>query len=51
MVVVDSEKRISAKTALRQVLAACGGNTKDEAVIAAINHLCQLNPTTAAIQN
>ncbi|NEO15666.1 MULTISPECIES: PAP/fibrillin family protein [unclassified Moorena] len=46
MVVVDSEKRTSAKTALRQVLAACGGNTKDEAVIAAINHLSQLNPTT-----
>ncbi|NER50329.1 MAG: fimbrial protein, partial [Symploca sp. SIO1A3] len=37
--VVDTEKRTLAKTALRQVLAACGRKTKDEAVIAAIDNL------------
>lgn len=44
---VDTEKCTTAKTALRQVLAACGGNTKDEAVIAAISNLQSLNPTAA----
>ena len=44
---VDTEKCAAAKTALRQALAACGGNTKDEAVIAAIENLQSLNPTTA----
>ncbi|MUG97327.1 fimbrial protein [Scytonema sp. UIC 10036] len=44
---VDTEKRAAAKTALREALAACGGNTKNQAVIAAIEHLQSLNPTTA----
>jgi hypothetical protein len=44
---VDPEKCATAKTVLRQALAACGGNTKDEAVLAAISHLESLNPTTA----
>ncbi|NES17674.1 MAG: fimbrial protein [Symploca sp. SIO3E6] len=47
MPVVDTEQLTSAKTALRQVLTACGGNTKDKAVIAAIDNLHQLNPTKA----
>ncbi|WP_424102922.1 PAP/fibrillin family protein [Moorena producens] len=51
MVLVDTEERTSAKTALRQVLAACGGNTKDKAVIGAIDKLSQLNPTTAPARN
>ncbi|MDP5018672.1 MAG: PAP/fibrillin family protein [Dolichospermum sp.] len=45
--VVDTEKSTAAKTALRQALAACGGNTKDKTVIAAIENLQSLNPTTA----
>lgn len=45
--VVDLEKCATAKTALRQALAVCGGNTKNEAVIAAISNLQSLNPTTA----
>ncbi|NEP00077.1 MAG: fimbrial protein [Symploca sp. SIO2E9] len=47
MAVVDTRKCEAAKIALRQALAASGGNTKDEAVIAAIDNLTQLNPTTA----
>ncbi|NEO31833.1 MAG: fimbrial protein [Symploca sp. SIO3C6] len=47
MTVLDTGKCETAKTALRQALAANGGNTKDEAVIAAIDNLTQLNPTTA----
>jgi hypothetical protein len=46
-IAVDTEKCATAKTALLQVLAACGGNTKDKAVIAAISNLQSLNPTTA----
>jgi hypothetical protein len=49
--VVDTRESQSAKTALRQALAACGGNTKDEAVITAIENLCRLNPTTAPAQS
>lgn len=45
--VVDTGKCAAAKTALRQALAACGGNTKDKTVIAAIENLQSLNPTTA----
>ncbi|MDZ7957531.1 MAG: PAP/fibrillin family protein [Aulosira sp. DedQUE10] len=37
----------AAKTALRQALAASGGNTKDKEVIAAIENLQSLNPTAA----
>lgn len=47
MAVVDTGKCEAAKTALRQALVAGGGNTKDEAVIAAIDNLTRLNPTTA----
>ncbi|GAA6615612.1 PAP/fibrillin family protein [Scytonema sp. NUACC26] len=44
---VDTEKRTVAKTALREALAACGGNTKDRSVITAIENLQSLNLTTA----
>jgi hypothetical protein len=44
---VDTEKCGAAKIALREALAACGGNTKNEAVVAAIENLQSLNPTTA----
>lgn len=44
---VDTEKCAAAKTALRQALAASGGKTKDEAVIALVENLQSLNPTTA----
>ncbi len=44
---VDTEKRVVAKIALREALAACGGNTKNQAVMAAIENLQSLNPTTA----
>lgn len=49
--VVDTGKCAVAKTALRQALAACGGNTKDKTVIAAIETLQSLNPTTAPAQS
>ncbi|MBD2448817.1 fimbrial protein [Nostoc sp. FACHB-152] len=49
--VVDIRESQSAKQALRQALAACGGNTKDEAVIAAIENLCRLNPKAAPTQS
>ncbi|BAZ31452.1 hypothetical protein NIES4074_39250 [Cylindrospermum sp. NIES-4074] len=45
--VVDTGKCAAAKTVLREALAACGGNTKDKAVITAIENLQALNPTTA----
>ncbi|SRR5579883_42664 len=44
---VDIGKCEAAKTALRQALDASGGNTKDKAVIAAIENLQSLNPTIA----
>ncbi|MDM9381342.1 PAP/fibrillin family protein [Chlorogloeopsis sp. ULAP01] len=44
---VDTGKYTAAKTALRQALAACGGSTKDKAVIDAIENLQPLNPTKA----
>lgn len=44
---VDTGKCAEAKLALRQALAVAGGNTKDEAVIAAIENLRQLNPNPA----
>jgi PAP_fibrillin len=43
---IDTGKLLEAKTALRQALAAVGGNTKDKAVLAEIEKLHQLNPTT-----
>lgn len=49
--VVGIRESQPAKQALRQALAACGGNTKDQAVIAAIDNLCRLNPTTAPAQS
>ncbi|MFM2062014.1 MAG: hypothetical protein RLZZ507_1684 [Cyanobacteriota bacterium] len=49
--VVDTGKSAAAKTALRQALAACGGNTKDKTVIAAIENLQSFNPTTAPAQS
>jgi hypothetical protein len=49
--VVDTGKCAAAKTALREVLAACGGNTKDKAVITAIENLQALNPTAAPAQS
>jgi PAP_fibrillin len=49
--VVDRGKCGAAKTALRQALAACGGNTKDKTVIAAIENLQSFNPTTAPAQS
>ncbi|MBC5797050.1 fimbrial protein [Sphaerospermopsis sp. LEGE 00249] len=51
MIVVDTEKCTAAKTELRQILAACGGNTKDKNVIAAIENLQSFNPTTAPAQS
>ncbi|MFM7372034.1 MAG: fimbrial protein, partial [Sphaerospermopsis kisseleviana] len=51
MIVVDTEKCTAAKTELRQTLAACGGNTKDKNVIAAIENLQSFNPTTAPAQS
>jgi hypothetical protein len=45
--VVDMGNVAAAKVALRQALAACGGNTKDETVLAAITNLQTLNPTPA----
>jgi hypothetical protein len=49
--VVDIRESQSAKQALRQALAACGGNTKDQRVIAAIENLCKFNPTPAPAQS
>ncbi|MBD2664457.1 hypothetical protein B6N60_00813 [Richelia sinica FACHB-800] len=45
--VVDTGNVAAAKAALRQALTACGGNTKDETVLAAITNLQTLNPTPA----
>ncbi len=47
MATVDAEKVKLAKTSLLEVLAACGGNTKDKTVIAAIDNLSKLNPIVA----
>jgi hypothetical protein len=47
MTAVNTEKRAAAKIALREALAACGGSTKHQNVIAAIENLQSLNPTTA----
>ncbi|MBD2457620.1 fimbrial protein [Nostoc sp. FACHB-87] len=44
---VDTRECVKAKLALRQILAACGGNTKDETVIAAIENLRLVNPNPA----
>lgn len=49
--VVDIRETQFAKQALRQALADCGGNTKDQAVIAAIENLCRVNPTPAPAQS
>ncbi|MTJ51712.1 fimbrial protein [Anabaena sp. UHCC 0253] len=49
--VVDTGKCAAAKTTLRQALTACDGNTKDKNVIAAIENLQSLNPTTAPAQS
>jgi hypothetical protein len=51
MIVVDTEKCTAAKTELRQILAACSGNTKDQNVIAAIENLQSFNPTKAPAQS
>ncbi|MBE9205002.1 fimbrial protein [Nostoc sp. LEGE 06077] len=48
---VDTRECVEAKLALRQALAACGGNTKDETVIAAIENLRSLNPNPAPTRN
>ncbi|MBE9007146.1 fimbrial protein [Fortiea sp. LEGE XX443] len=48
---VDTGKCAEAKLALRQALAACGGNTKNNAVIAAIENLRLLNPNPAPTRN
>jgi hypothetical protein len=45
--VVDTGNLAAAKAALRQALAAGGGNTQDETVLAAITNLQALNPTPA----
>ncbi|MBD2209468.1 fimbrial protein [Nostoc linckia FACHB-104] len=44
---VNTKTLEAAKTTLRQALAASGGNTKDQEVIAAIENLQLLNPITA----
>jgi hypothetical protein len=49
--VVNTETRTIAKTALRQALAESNGNTKDEKVLEAIANLQSLNPTTAPAQS
>ncbi|MCC5636705.1 PAP/fibrillin family protein [Nostoc sp. CHAB 5844] len=48
---VDTRECAEAKLVLRQALAACGGNTKDQAVIAAIENLRLLNPNPAPTRN
>ncbi|ALF55384.1 fimbrial protein [Nostoc piscinale CENA21] len=48
---VDTRECAEAKLALRQALAACGGNTKDETVIAAIENLRLVNPNPAPTRN
>lgn len=48
---VNQEKSVVAKTALRQILATCNGNIKDKNVIAAIENLQSLNPTTATTKS
>lgn len=48
---VDTGKCAEAKLALRQALAAYGGNTKEQAVIAAIENLRLLNPNPAPTRN
>ncbi|WP_066426716.1 PAP/fibrillin family protein [Anabaena sp. 4-3] len=49
--VVDTGKCAEAKIALRQALAVSNGNTKDQAVIAAIENLQAVNPQTAPARN
>ncbi|MEW6492584.1 MAG: PAP/fibrillin family protein [Cyanobacteriota bacterium] len=44
---IETQDRKAAKTILRESLAAYGGNTKHESVVAAIEKLVSLNPTAA----
>ena len=45
--VIETRKRESAKTVLRETLGAYGGDTKNEVVVTAIDELCCLSPTAA----
>lgn len=48
---LELQAQTAAKTALRQALSSCQGDTKHDAVATAIEQLAQLNPTPAPARN